>query len=207
MLDYLRQLSAPTNAQMVADHFRGALSKAEAERRCTELVAQGHVESREAGKVKLFWASQKDVVALSKTEETTLTRDLADANAQCAAQAADVAKLHGAMKALKAQRSIEAVREEVTEARSKAQMAVDRVEEMRKEHGGGQPMTASEEARLRKEYGRMRKLYLERRGRCLEVLANMSEHLGKSTKKLFADLGLEADEDYGVDREAFPLLH
>ena len=77
---------------------------------------------------------------------------------------------------------------------------------MRKEHGAGQPMSPSEEARVRKEYGRLRKLYLERRRTCMEVLGNMSEHMGKSTRKLFEELGLEADEDYGVNRDAFPVL-
>ena len=61
VLDHLRSTAAPINAQGVADAFRGSLGKSAAERHLQDLVDAGTVERKEAGKVVLYWASQKDV--------------------------------------------------------------------------------------------------------------------------------------------------
>ena len=61
VLDHLRSTAAPINAQIVADAFRGTLGKSEVERHLQDLVEAGTVERKEAGKVVLYWASQKDV--------------------------------------------------------------------------------------------------------------------------------------------------
>ena len=67
-------------------------------------------------------------------------------------------------------------------------------------------MSASDEAKVKKDYVRLRKLYLERRRTCLEVLDNMSEGCGKSTKVLIEELGLETDAECGVTKDQFPVL-
>jgi hypothetical protein len=67
-------------------------------------------------------------------------------------------------------------------------------------------MSEAEEATVLKEYVRLRKLYLDRRRAALEVLEQMGEAQGVTTKKLMDDLGLERDEEYGCDPKAFPVL-
>ena len=60
------------------------------------------------------------------------------------------------------------------------------------------------EAKVRKEYTRLRKAYLDRRRTCWEVLGGLAESTGKKETKLMEEIGLEGDEEYGVDRKAFP---
>ena len=77
---------------------------------------------------------------------------------------------------------------------------------MRKESGGDGPMSEQEEAQVKKAYGAMRKLYMERRRTALEVLGHMSEAQGKRTRALMEEMGIELDDEYGVDHKQFPVL-
>ena len=207
ILDHLRATSRPTTAQLIAEHFRGGISKGEAERRCADLVASGKACGREAGKIKLYWASQQGIAALSKEEEVALDRDLAEVQARRAQWAAEVANQHKAIKALKSARSLDEVRDEVMDARAALEQVKEQCAAVRKEHSGGEPMSAADEAQVKKDYMKYRKAYLSRRATCYEILGYMGEAQGKSNKKLLEELGLETDEDYGVNRGDFPALY
>ena len=207
VLDFLRKTSAPTNAQGIADHFRNQISKGEAERRCADLVARGLAETREGGnKVKLFWASQKGVKALTPDKEGALKQDIQAARAQRAGHSLEIEKLQQAMKSMKSRRSIDEVRSLIDKRRATSEELGVELEAMRKEQGGGAPMTPAEATKVKKDYMRLRKIYLDRRRTCLELLGNMGEAMGKSEKQLMEELGLETDADYGVDKSAFPVL-
>ena len=145
VLNHLIALAGPSNAQMVAERFPGELTKGEAERRLTDLVAAGSAVSRESGKIKLFWANQAGVVAMSRDEDAAISRDLAAAQSTRAAQAAEINRLQQDIKALKNRRSLDEVRAEVASARIAADVANDEVEAMRKEQGGGMAMPPAEE--------------------------------------------------------------
>ena len=68
-------------------------------------------------------------------------------------------------------------------------------------------MSEKEEAKVRKEYMAMRKLYVDRRRTAIEILEQMGEAQGKTRKVLMEELGLEADEEYGVEGpKQFPIL-
>jgi len=206
LLDHLRQISAPTTAQAIADHFKGQLARNEAERRCSDLVAKGLVATRESAKIKLFWASQRDVVALSDREAQELDREIAEAKSQLLAHQAEVARQQHALKSIQNQRSPEEVREAITSARLAVEAARDELAALHKQAGGSGPMSEKEEEQVKKEYTRMRKLYLDRRRTCLEVLGHMGDAEGKSTKALMESLGLEQDVEYGCDPKDFPPL-
>ena len=61
-------------------------------------------------------------------------------------------------------------------------------------------------AQVKKEYIKLRKAYLGRRTKCLEIVGHIAENKGVRNAKLMEDIGLEADEDVGVDKKNFPLL-
>jgi hypothetical protein len=206
ILDYLRALSAPTNAQGLADHFRGAMSKGEAERSLQSLVQAGKASTKDSGKVKLFWARQDGVAALTPAEEAQLAQELAAAKSQLASHQSEISRLQASIKQAKAVRSLSEAQAEAKKARAEAEAAEAELTAQRKELGGegGVPMSAQEEAKVRKDYTRLRKAYLDRRRTCVEVLGQISEGTGKSEKKLMEDIGLESDADYGVVRTQFP---
>ena len=63
-------------------------------------------------------------------------------------------------------------------------------------------MSAADEAKCRKDYVRLRKAWLDRRRTCMEVIGQIGEARGVRDKQL----GLETDEEYGVDKKNFPAL-
>ena len=72
--------------------------------------------------------------------------------------------------------------------------------------GGG--MSAADEAKCRKDYVRLRKAWLDRRRTCMEVIGQIGEARGVRDKQLMGEIGLETDEEYGVDKKMknFPAL-
>ena len=72
------------------------------------------------------------------------------------------------------------------------------------EEGGG--LSAAHAAQVRQEYTRLRKAYLDRRRSCMEVLGNLGESKGCTEKQLMEELGLETDQECGVDKKNFPPL-
>jgi hypothetical protein len=67
------------------------------------------------------------------------------------------------------------VRDEVASARALTEKAGAELDALRKEAGDGQPMSAADAARVKRDYMRLRKVYLDRRRTCMEVLGNMGE--------------------------------
>ena len=121
-----------------------------------------------------------------------------------------MARLQGAIKAAKSARTLPEAQAEAKAARVAAEAAEAELAAQQKElggPGGGGAMSAADETKVRKEYIRLRKVYLDRRRTCMEVVGELGEGTGKSDKKLIEEIGLETDEEYGVQRTAFPPLH
>ena len=98
---------------------------------------------------------------------------------------------------------------EAKSARAAAEKAEAELASLQKEMGGGGgggAMSAAEEAQCRKDYVRYRKLYLDRRRSCYEVLGQICEGRGTTERRLMEEIGLETDEECGVQRAAFPPL-
>ena len=81
----MQQQNRPRNAQDVSDHFKGVLSKSQAEKHLEALSEAGSVRMKLNGKAKVFWYNQELVPELSAAEKAKLASDLAAAKAQVAA--------------------------------------------------------------------------------------------------------------------------
>ena len=68
VLDFMQQQNRPRNAQDVSDHFKGALSKSQAEKHLEALSEAGSVRMKLNGKAKVFWYNQELVPELSAAE-------------------------------------------------------------------------------------------------------------------------------------------
>ena len=229
VLDYINALCAPVNAQMVSDYFKGSLPKAAAEKKLFALASAGKVRHKEFNKAaKVFWTDQRGMPPLTPAESKTLDAEIAQARSERGVHAATAQRLQAALRGKGAQKTTEALQEEQKAAAEKAEQAEAALEAARKQYGGdadAPPLSAAEEAQVReqifnrrvttahrattsliwqvrKEYIKMRKLYLDRRRTCMEMVGNMGEAAGKTDKKMMETLGLETDEEYGGGRAA-----
>ena len=178
VLDYLRQTCAPTNAQGIAEHFRNAIIKSQAERHLAGLVETGQAVCKESGKIKVFWAAQDGASALGKDEAASLDAQIKATSAEASHLQQQISKQQMVAKAAAKVRTIAEVQAEAKAARAKAEQAEADVAAQRKElGGGGAAMGEAEEAKVRKEYTRLRKIYLERRRTCMEMVGNICENV------------------------------
>ena len=120
-LDFMQQQNRPRNAQDVSDHFKGALSKSQAEKHLEALSEAGSVRMKLNGKAKVFWYNQELVPELSAAEKAKLASDLAAAKAQVARGADELAQLQKSLKAGRARRSLDELTAEALTLRMEVQ--------------------------------------------------------------------------------------
>ena len=208
VLDFMQQQNRPRNAQDVSDHFKGALSKSQAEKHLEALSEAGSVRMKLNGKAKVFWYNQELVPELSAAEKAKLAADLAAAKAQVARGADELAQLQKSLKAGRARRSLDELTAEALTLRMEVQNEEAALAKRKgaKGDGGAPALTEAEAKKVKADYSRLLKEYKKRRRQCLEIVDQISEGCGKPPKKLIEEWGLETDEDYGVNQKDFPIL-
>ena len=208
VLDFMQQQNRPRNAQDVSDHFKGALSKSQAEKHLEALSEAGSVRMKLNGKAKVFWYNQELVPELSAAEKAKLATDLAAAKAQVARGADELAQLQKSLKAGRARRSLDELTAEALTLRMEVQNEEAALAKRKgaKGDGGAPALTEAEAKKVKADYSRLLKEYKKRRRQCLEIVDQISEGCGKPPKKLIEEWGLETDEDYGVNQKDFPIL-
>jgi len=204
----MQQQNRPRNAQDVSDHFKGALSKSQAEKHLEALSEAGSVRMKLNGKAKVFWYNQELVPELSAAEKAKLASDLAAAKAQVARGADELAQLQKSLKAGRARRSLDELTAEALTLRMEVQNEEAALAKRKgaKGDGGAPALTEAEAKKVKADYSRLLKEYKKRRRQCLEIVDQISEGCGKPPKKLIEEWGLETDEDYGVNQKDFPIL-
>ena len=145
---------------------------------------------------------------LSPDEARTLDGELAQAQAECGQMQGALQAMQAALKAARSAKSLSQVQAEAKAARGAAEAAEAALAAFQKELGGGPggALSAADEARCRKDYVRLRKAWLERKRNCMDVLSMIGEHRGVRERDVMNELGLETDEDAGVQKASFPPL-
>ena len=188
VLDYVKELNAPLNAQMVADKFRGVVSKAAAEKHLAALTSAGLICFKENGKSKIYWASQEGLPVASEQELADLGRQIADAREKRAHAAEAVKTAKAELAKMRARPSIADLRRE--EAALKADLARDEATlkalQAKDGAGGVAPLSEAEEARIITQYSSMLKEYKRRRRVCKDALDMICEQVAPRAARVRA---------------------
>ena len=107
-------------------------------------------------------------------------------------------KAQGARKS-KAQLQAEQSKLEADVARAEAEV-------QQKKAPAGAALSAQEVEKVKKQYVMLHKEYRNRRANVMEVIDSLSENSGDRPQKIAADMGLETDEDVGVEFKKFPVI-
>ena len=208
VLDYVRQLNAPLNAQMVADHFRQAgVSKAAAEKHLLSLAENGHIEYKLNGKAKVFYASQEGLAALAAEEMRALDVSIAQERAEKAGKAQQLHALKAeAAASRKPKKTLHEWQAEEAAVRGELASLESELAAARRDGGDSEPLDEATSKRIAEEYSAARKVYMGRRRMCLEILDNLGENMQKSRKQMIEAWELEGDDAIGVKPDQFPLL-
>ncbi|KAL1530579.1 hypothetical protein AB1Y20_001479 [Prymnesium parvum] len=205
VLLYVNEWNAPLNAQMVADQFKGSLTKAQAETHLADLLDGGKVRMTEFGKVKAYYPELKDFGPPSAAEMAECDALLSTAKAEQQQLARQIAELQNELKSNSTKLTLPEARKEAATLQAELDREQASLDNLRKA-GDGEALTKAEEEKVRRDYKRLLKVYKTRRSKCLEITDKICEFSNKPRKKLFDEWGLERDEEYGVVHTTFPAL-
>jgi len=201
---YVLDYNAPLNAQMIADRFRGAVSKGQADKHLAQLAEAGKIAYKENGKSKIYWADQSGVAELSAQDLQQIDFQCGTLKAERERLAQQVGELQRSLKVQGARKS----KAQLLAERSKLEAEVAAAEaELQRQKGPAKAALSTQEAeKVKKLYVMLHKEFRERKRKCIDVIDMLSEQTGDRPKKMAEDLGLELDEDNGVDFKKMPRI-
>ncbi len=224
---YLRSQNRPYSVIQLFDNLHGRVNKALLEGALSELCAGGTVCSKTYGKAVVYWPSQAGFAEVGADEVARLNAQKEDLEARVAAAAGARRAAEARLAALTAGPSGEALEAALEEegravAALEARMAGIRAAMAGGGGGGGgggassssssaaepaarAPLSAKDRAALKASVSRYRKVWAARKGQCVDFVGHMADGMGVKPAKVFADLGIEGDEEAGVNIKDFPV--
>lgn len=198
MVDYLNSTNRPYSTINVYDNLHGAVAKTALQRVLDKCAAEGKINMKVCGKSKVYWALQDQYGEVTPEDLKTLQAEVADLTARGKAAAAERGGLSAERDALAAQPSDAGLEEALATTKAEVEALQASFDAAVAAADGVVVSAADREALLAK--GRAyRKQWSKLRGAVLEVVGRMGEGMNKSNKQLFDTIGLETDEEYGVD--------
>jgi 26S proteasome regulatory subunit (ATPase 3-interacting protein) len=232
---YFRAQNRPYSIIQLHDNLHGKVNKALLEGALAALVEGGVVCCKEYGKAKVFWPSQAGFSEITAEEVARVNAKRDDLEAQCTAATAARKAVEARVSALTSGPSGAALEAALAEEQRAVAALEARVAGIRAAAGGGggggagsgggsgagdgagasasasasaaarAPLSAKEKAALKASLSRYRKVWATRKGLCIDFVQQMAEAGGLKVAKVFADIGLETDEEAGVNIKDFPL--
>ena len=197
---YVLDYNAPLNAQMIADRFRGAVSKArrnsppcapaprapthhgtpraqgQADKHLAQLAEAGKIAYKENGKSKIYWADQSGVAELSAQDLQQIDFQCGTLKAERERLAQQVGELQRSLKVQGARKS----KAQLLAERSKLEAEVAAAEaELQRQKGPAKAALSTQEAeKVKKLYVMLHKEFRERKRKCIDVIDMLSEQTG-----------------------------
>lgn len=199
--DFLVRTNRPQSVTNIVDALQGVpLKKAAVDRATAALVARGVVTLKEYGKAKVFIADQAGIALPTAAERADLDRRLAELEAAATEGAAAVATVSAAVAGVSATLSDDAA---TTRAAAVAAERA-RLEARVRDFGGGVVLSEDARAALERTYAQAIDAWRQRKRIVTEAVSLMAEGAGKKPAEMYETIGIETDEEAGVDIKTMP---
>jgi len=175
----------------------------QAEKHLACLADAGKIKLKENGKSKIYYADQDAIPELSASEMQQLDANIASTRAMKQRLSQQVAELQRTLKTQGARKSKAQLQEQERQLRAEVEKSEAELQS-KKAASGGAALSAQQTAEVKKLYMMLHKEFLVRRRKCVDALDRVAEGMEMRPKDLMKKLGLESDDDAGVNYKAFP---
>ncbi|KAK1865785.1 hypothetical protein I4F81_008308 [Pyropia yezoensis] len=201
VLEFLTRTNRPQSVTNIVDALQAVpLKKAAVDRATAALVARGAVTLKEYGKAKVFIANQAAIALPSAEEQAELDRRLGELEEAATSSAAAVASATASVGDLSATLSDDAA---VARAAAVAAERAD-LEGRVRAFGGGVVLSEDARAELERVYAQAMDAWRQRKRVVTEAVSLMAEGAGKKPAEMYEKIGIETDEEAGVDIKGMP---
>ncbi|KAL6187929.1 hypothetical protein ACLB2K_039324 [Fragaria x ananassa] len=201
VLRFVNEQNKPLNSQNVADALQKYnLKKTAVQKSLDTLADGGKISFKEYGKQKIYLARQ-DQFDIPNSEELSQMKEAnTKLQGQLAEQKRAISEVEGEIKALQSNLTMEQIKEKDTKLRKEVKELEDKLEKLR----GGVTLVRPEDRKI------IEQMYSEkisqwRKGKRIfrDLWDTITENSPKDLNEFKEELGLEYDEDVGVDLQSF----
>ncbi|KAK9934775.1 hypothetical protein M0R45_021905 [Rubus argutus] len=201
VLKFVNEQNKPLNSQNVADALQKFnLKKTAVQKSLDTLADSGKISFKEYGKQKIYLARQ-DQFEIPNSEELNQMKEAnTKLQEQLAEQKRAVSEVEGEIKALQSNLTLEQIKEKDTKLRKEVKELEDKLEKLR----GGVTLVKPEDRKIIEQMFSEKISQWRKRKRIFKDLWDtITENSPKDIKEFKEELGLEYDEDVGVNLQSF----
>ncbi|KAL6190285.1 hypothetical protein ACLB2K_036683 [Fragaria x ananassa] len=201
VLRFVNEQNKPLNSQNVADALQKYnLKKTAVQKSLDTLADGGKISFKEYGKQKIYLARQ-DQFDIPNSEELSQMKEAnTKLQEQLAAQKRAISEVEGEIKALQSNLTMEQIKENDTKLRKEVKELEDKLEKLR----GGVTLVRPEDRKIIEQmYSEKISQWRKRKRIFRDLWDTITENSPKDLKEFKEELGLEYDEDVGVDLQSF----
>eukprot|EP00123_Amoebidium_parasiticum_P020591 comp5315_c0_seq1/m.1311 comp5315_c0_seq1/g.1311 ORF comp5315_c0_seq1/g.1311 comp5315_c0_seq1/m.1311 type:complete len:215 (-) comp5315_c0_seq1:215-859(-) len=201
ILKYLNTQNRPYSAVDVFNNLHGDIGKTQVVKSLEQLAKEDRINEKVYGKQKVYCPKQNGG-QVSEKEMRELEEKIAVLAAEAKQLQEECKPLEQRAKELSGSLSTGQIQERLKELRE--QNAKQR-EALASLQNGSRVVSKAEVAAVEKQLDDATKLWRKRKRTCCDVVDMLMENYPKKKKDLFEAVGIETDEDAGVDLKAFGL--
>ncbi|KAJ1987319.1 hypothetical protein H4R33_002924 [Dimargaris cristalligena] len=202
VLDYLRKTNRPYSATDITHNLHGALTKGAIQKLLTQLQERSEIHGKTYGKQVVYVARQDDQEAPSPDELAEMDQRIEELKAQIIEQREDNKQLNTTYQGLNSSLTNEQIQARTATLMEENSGFEERLAVLR---SGENVMSEDDKKRIDRAYDDNRKHWKRRKTMFKDIFDAITEHMPGNRKDFMEELGIETDEQVGVDLKADPL--
>jgi 26S proteasome regulatory subunit (ATPase 3-interacting protein) len=200
---YVARMNRPLNATNVGDALGASgVKKGLAQKYLDALVDNGAIRVKDAGKQKVYYATQDDEV-LDAEALRAMDAEAVAVSEENARASAEVGRLRSQLRALRNVQSVEAMAAARRDVEDENETLEKKIEPLRRAKANGEVITESERVKIEDAFLKGMEAWLDRRRKFNNLFETVLEGTGEKKQKLWGDIGAETEKDVGIDYDKY----
>ncbi|PVU94861.1 hypothetical protein BB559_002889 [Furculomyces boomerangus] len=199
VIEYLQKVNRPLNANDVANSLQGSVPKSSVQKILTSLTNSGEIIGKQYGKQWIYCANQENIEIPSLDEAEEEEARIEELTNQIAELKGSIQTLQAQNNGLKKMMTVEQMHQRIEFLKSENEKNTEHLSRLE----SGDVISEEEKNKIEQEYKAMLKLWSQRKRIFKDIFDTITENYNDKPKKLMTQLGIETDEDCGVDIKQF----
>ncbi|KAJ1668527.1 PSMC3 interacting protein [Coemansia sp. RSA 1813] len=195
VLDYLVKANRPYSANDISSQLHGKVSPAQAKKILNDLADDGRIQRKVNGKQQIFYPNQSDIDVPSIEEAEEEAEKIKELEDQVETLKSENKVLASRLQGLNNALTDDQMRERIAKLSNEIKENDERLEHLR----SGEVISPEEKSKIETEHATMVKHWKARKRMFKNVSDAIAEGYPGKIKDLFAEIGIETDEDAGAD--------
>ncbi|KAJ2394602.1 hypothetical protein GGI23_004623, partial [Coemansia sp. RSA 2559] len=195
VLDYLVKANRPYSGNDISSQLHGKVSVPQAKKLLNDLAEKGRIQRKDNGKQQVFYANQSDIDIPSVEEAEEEEERIKELQEQTERLKTEIKVLAGRLQSLNSALTDDQMRERIAKLSNEIKENDARLANLR----SGEVISPGEKKKIETEYTTMINHWKARKRMFKNVSDAIAEGYPGKMKDLFAELGIETDEDVGAD--------